>query len=41
MAALMSLLGQKATSARLAMGRTPPLPVMVAAVNFQESRSDT
>jgi hypothetical protein len=41
MTALSSLSGQKATSARLRRGRTPPLPVMVAAVNFQESRSDT
>src|SRR5262249_27038178 len=41
MAALTSLSGQKATSAHLRTGGTPPLPVMVVAVNFQESRSDT
>jgi hypothetical protein len=41
MAALTSLSGQKATSAHLRTGGTLPLPVMVVAVNFQESRSDT
>src|SRR3974377_1718624 len=41
MAALTSLSGEKATSAPLRTGGTPPLPVMVVAVNFQESRSDT
>jgi hypothetical protein len=34
-------ISQKATSARLITGRTPPLPAMVAAVNYEKSRSDT
>jgi len=34
-------IGLKATSARLIMGRTPPLPVMVAVVKYEKSRSDT
>ena len=34
-------ISQKAMSARLITGRTPPLPVMVAAVNYEKSRSDT